>query len=282
MKVILADTAGFCMGVALALRKLNRAIGNKPDGVRVYTHGPIIHNPQVLSRYRERGVEIFFPEIQLKRGDIVVVRAHGIALYEEEFVQSLGARIIDATCPKVKKAQLLIAEQSALGQKLLLFGEPEHPEVKGLVSYASAGYCVFEDIAELERVLPDGKFFLASQTTQDRGHFEEVKEILAGHKDTSVPVIDTICDATKERQEEVKELAAMADYMVVAGGYASGNTRRLVKVAKEMGVECVHVETADELPMDELKGCRAIGLSAGASTPADVIDNVYKRLLSLP
>jgi 4-hydroxy-3-methylbut-2-enyl diphosphate reductase len=281
-KIRLADTAGFCMGVSLALEKLDQAIADRSPDQRIVTFGPIIHNPQVLERYARLGVIQAESPKEVRAGDRVVVRAHGIPLPVEEELKARGAHIVDATCPKVKKAQLLIRKQARLNKTLLLFGEKEHPEIRGLRSYGGDSSVVFESLAELGRVCLDkGPYFLAAQTTQDREEFEKIRKHLQATVDPDMAVLGTICDATKNRQEEVLRIAREVDCMVVVGGYTSGNTRRLAKVAEDEGRKAVHVETAAELPLQELAGCRAIGLTAGASTPRVMIEEVYRTLLQL-
>ncbi|MGX9365322.1 4-hydroxy-3-methylbut-2-enyl diphosphate reductase [Desulfoplanes sp. PS50] len=283
MKTIhLAKTAGFCMGVALALKKLDQAIADKKDGQEIFTQGPIIHNPQVLEYYQSQGVFECQSTKQLGPHCIVVIRAHGIPLDMQQAIEKSGATIVDATCPKVKKAQTLIAKNSVQGRHLLLFGEKDHPEVKGLVSYAQAGFTVFESIQELETLLSTltTPCFLAAQTTQDREEFQDIHARLVNTLG-EIPVMDTICTATKERQQEAIAIAKEVDLMVVVGGKNSGNTRRLAQVASATTTPCCHVERKEELPLEDLTACTTIGLTAGASTPEDVINDVFLYLLEL-
>ena len=278
-KIILAETAGFCMGVALALRKLDQAIAAHKNVRAIFTQGPIIHNPQVLQRYRELGVFECKEYDQLGPDTVVVLRAHGIPLPVQKQIETTGTAIEDATCPKVKKAQLLIAKNAHQGRHLLLFGEKDHPEVEGLVSYASAGFTVFEEIDEALDLLEhlQGSFFLAAQTTQDQEEFEKIKNHFL-KKIPDMPFADTICTATKHRQEEAMSIAREVDFMIVVGGKNSGNTRRLAQVAASQKTPCCHVERVEELPLDKLAACTTIGLTAGASTPKDVIRDVYEAL----
>ncbi len=283
MKTVhIAKTAGFCMGVALALKKLDQAIASKKDGQTIVTQGPIIHNPQILKYYREKGVFECRSLDEPGPQTIVVIRAHGIPLDVQQTIEKTGATLMDATCPKVKKAQTLIEKHAKEGRHLLLFGEKDHPEVKGLVSYAREGFTVFENMEELETILPTlaQPCFLVAQTTQDRAEFQAVKTRLLEALG-ELPVMDTICTATKQRQEEAIALAKEVDYLVVVGGKNSGNTRRLAQVASATGTPCCHVECKEELPLDDLIDCTTIGLTAGASTPEDVINEVYLHLREL-
>lgn len=279
MKVILAETAGFCMGVSLALKKLDAIVKEKTDSDGVCTLGPIIHNPQVLAMYERQGVErIQLPE-DAKAGNKVVIRAHGIPQDVEQRLRDQGVDVVDATCPKVKKAQLLIEKQTGEGRTLLLYGEADHPEVKGLLSYANRDAKVFDSLEEIEGDIKDDvDYFLAAQTTQDKAVFEDIKEYAQSCTDRMLPVLETICDATKVRQQEAIEIAQSVDKMVVAGGYQSGNTRRLAKVCQEQGTETIHVETADELNPEDFKGCATIGLTAGASTHDKTIEEIRTAL----
>lgn len=279
MELIIAHTAGFCMGVDMALHKLDAVLDTPPSQRRIHTLGPIIHNPQVLERYQKQGVlQAKNPE-DLQPGDTAVIRAHGIPQTVQEELQARSAEIIDATCPKVKKAQILIQRQAEKGGYLLLFGEREHPEVRGLVSYAPE-HAIFEDLEELQalHLPPEKSYFLAAQTTQDRDAFIQIRDWLSNNLSPNITVLDTICNATKDRQEEVRLMAHTVEAMIVVGGKNSGNTRRLAQIAQETGVYTVHVETAQELVLEELAAFSRIGLTAGASTPDWIIEEVVQTL----
>jgi len=282
-EIILASTAGFCMGVSLALRKLDQAL-DKHRGKNIYTLGPIIHNPQVLEKYARLGVNIIKDIDQLQPHEsVVIIRAHGIPLETENRLRQGQVEIINATCPKVKKAQILIQKHSSPSTHLLLYGEPDHPEVRGLISYALGKTYVFDSLKNLQKLNldPSEHYFLAAQTTQDREHFYEIKQFVQEKIDPNLDVLDTICDATKNRQEEALQIARQVDFMIVVGGKNSGNTRRLSKVAQEQGVPCVHIETKEELHLPDLAKYSKIGLTAGASTPDFIIQDVYNTLKSL-
>lgn len=267
------------MGVSLALKKLDQAIARETSG-RVVTLGPIIHNPQVIADYKNQGVVQVGDIAELKAGDHVLIRAHGIPRQVEEALRGLGVDIVDATCPKVKKAQKNIAEMSADGNRLLLFGEPEHPEVRGLLSYSDAPSLLFSNLEEVDGLClnPDGNYFLAAQTTQDQENFFRAAEILKARLRKPLLVMNTICDATRKRLAEARALSQEVEAMVVVGGLSSGNTRRLAAVAEEQGIKTWHVETPDMLPIEELRGLRSVGLSAGASTPKALIDATQNML----
>ncbi len=283
MKIIRASTAGFCMGVALALRTLDKAIESRKTGDqgRILTLGAIIHNPQVLEEYAHKGVVCIHDLSEVLPQDTVVIRAHGIPRADENFLHSSGALVFDATCPRVKEAQMAIANASAEGQSLLLFGEADHPEVIGLISYAGGPYMVFGSVQDFLalHLNPDTRYVLAAQTTQDSEEFKTIAAAFSARFPLA-PVLSTICDATGKRQAEALRIAAQVDAMVVIGGLTSGNTRRLAALTANAGVSTWHVESPDELPMTELEKKCIIGLTAGASTPKRLIDETQFLLES--
>ena len=281
MRVMRARNAGFCMGVALALHKLDEAVAAAPG--RVATLGAIIHNPQVLAEYAAKGVRVLHSADEAEPDMTVVVRAHGIPRKDEARLSAIGAAVVDATCPRVKKAQISIAEATANGEELWLYGDAEHPEVCGLLSYASGPKRVFATGAEAARLRdalsPDGRAVLAAQTTQDRPMFDALRKDLVAAMDNRLIVLDTICDATRRRQQETLILADQVDALVVVGCRASGNTRRLADIAAGRGVPALLVETGDELEPAFFSSVSVVGLTAGASTPKSIIDAVEQRLL---
>ncbi len=288
MKILRAKTAGFCMGVSLALHRLEQAMASMPEltrrGQRLLTLGPVIHNPRVIKEYEARGVLCIDDPGQARRGDHVLIRAHGIPRHVEEELIRREAVILDATCPRVKAAQLAIEKQRKEGLgTLLLFGEADHPEVRGLVSYADGDALVFGDIDALEALALNekGAYYLASQTTQDIEAFAQVKDMLHQKLKSPVPILETICGATRKRQLEAYRLAGKVDIMVVVGGLNSGNTRRLADIARSQGVPVVQVESAAELPRAMFQGKERVGLTAGASTPADHIRGVHEALAGM-
>lgn len=283
MEVLRAKTAGFCMGVDLALRKLDAVLEGDETGAQVYTFGPIIHNPQVLAEYAAMGVMQAKTPEDVSEGNIVVIRAHGVPKRIREALLARKAKIIDATCPKVRKAQTLIEKEAGQGKILLLYGEENHPEVKGLLSYAVNGAHVFDSLDEAREVslAKEPHYFLAAQTTQDAVEFSRIAEYFKDLLGSDMTVLSTICNATMRRQEEAVLLAGQVDHMVVVGGFESGNTRRLVQVVTERGAPCVHVEISEDLPLDVLGKKRRIGLTAGASTPKKIIESVQSALEAL-
>ena len=274
MKVVLAETAGFCIGVKRALEMVLKAINeNQP---KIYTYGPLIHNPQVLELLRERGITILKPGEEIPAG-LVVIRAHGIPPQERRLLEQAGGRIIDATCPRVAKVQAIIRRWAAKGCATLIVGDADHPEVRGLMGYTEArGYVVStsRDVADL----PDfNELIVVAQTTQSEAQFEaRVQEITA--RFPQAQIFNTICDATASRQAEVQELSRQAEALVVVGGRNSGNTQRLVEISQGTGIPTYHVETEQELDLVEISRYQTVAVTAGASTPNWLIGNVVNTL----
>lgn len=213
----------------------------------------------------------------------MLIRAHGITRDKEQELRNMGVTVIDATCPKVKRAQLGIAEMHKNGQILLLFGEADHPEVRGLLSYAGPGSMVFGNMEEFERLnLRDNTtYFLAAQTTQDIGQYTKIidaAEIKLGYKPVA---LHTVCSATRKRMQGALKLAEETDIVVVIGGYDSGNTRRLAEAVKAKGKRVLHVETPEEIDPALFHPGDQIGLTAGASTPKFLIDAAFTLLQKL-
>lgn len=283
MDFIRAKSAGFCMGVSLALRKLDKIIDEEDVDGNIYILGSIIHNPQVVKDYTDKGVITVESPDEIPAGSVVVVRAHGITRQVQADLEKRGIFVIDATCPKVKDACLLIDQSTQDGRTLLLFGEETHPEVKCLLSYAAGETVVFDSLDSCKSLQldPAVKYCLAAQTTQDRAVFDEISHYLSSLDGIDLVHLHTICDATKQRQGEAIRLAEEVDFFIVAGGYNSSNTRRLAQVIEAHGTKVVHVETADELPLDELRKHKKIGLTAGASTPKKIVDEIQSTLESL-
>lgn len=283
MEFVRARSAGFCMGVSLALRKLDEIIESQKDASGIYILGSIIHNPQVVSEYSEKGIITAQSPDEIPDGATVVIRAHGIPKNIQQSLAARGIDVIDATCPKVREACLLIERSTAQGRTLLLYGEQTHPEVKCLLSYAEADSLVFDNLEQCRQQPLDvsKKYCLAAQTTQDRNIFDQISRNLCARKDLDLVVLHTICEATKKRQSEAIRIAEEVDFMIVAGGYDSSNTRRLAQVIESHGTRALHVETAAELPLAELRKHHKIGLTAGASTPKKIVDDIQSTLESL-
>jgi len=274
MKVVLAQTSGFCMGVKRALELVLQSITRNQG--EIYTYGPLIHNPQVLELLKERGITVLQPGQVVKEG-LVVIRAHGIPPQEREALEASGCKIIDATCPRVAKVQAIIRLWARQGYATLIVGDEDHPEVRGLMGHTQGrGFVVAtsQDVAALPEL---DKVIVVAQTTQSEAHFaERVAEIQARFPGASI--YNTICDATASRQSEIQELARQADALVVVGGRISGNTQRLVEISRATGLPTYQVETERDLDLEEMSRYGTVGVTAGASTPHWLISNVVSTL----
>jgi (E)-4-hydroxy-3-methyl-but-2-enyl pyrophosphate reductase len=274
MKVVLARTAGFCIGVKRALEMVLKAINE--NQTKIFTYGPLIHNPQVMDLLEERGITVLKPGEAVSEG-LMVIRAHGIPPQERRLLEGAGARIIDATCPRVAKVQAIIRRWASKGYATLIVGDADHPEVEGLLGYTEGrGHVVVSapDVAALPEL---GALIVVAQTTQSESLFEaRVAEIKA--RFPKARIFNTICDATAFRQAEVQDLARQAEALVVVGGRNSGNTQRLVEISRATGVPTYHVETEQELDLEEMSRYHIVGVTAGASTPHWLISNVVSTL----
>lgn len=274
MKVKLARNAGFCMGVRRAM-EIVLTEANKNDGP-IYTYGPLIHNRQVMDLLSSKGVHSLTNLGELKSGTIVI-RAHGIPPQSRKKIREMGLRVVDATCPRVAKVQAIIRSYTRKGHSAIIVGDPDHAEVIGLMGYSETPADVIRDIEEVSGLPRLDRPFVVAQTTQNAKKYDEIIHALK----TRFPdllVFNTICDATQQRQEEVRSIAQNVDAMVVVGGYHSGNTQRLAELSREVGLPTFHVETEKDLKKEELSSMEKIGVTAGASTPNWMINNVVKEI----
>ncbi|NVM25082.1 MAG: 4-hydroxy-3-methylbut-2-enyl diphosphate reductase [Desulfobacterales bacterium] len=277
MKVRLAKTAGFCMGVRRAM-EITLSEANKGDG-KLFTYGPLIHNQQVLDLLRSKGVDVKEDIDEHDRGRITI-RAHGITPTEREMIRSTNLKIIDATCPRVAKVQGIIRRYNKKGYTPVIFGDSRHPEVIGLMGYCR-GHGIVIGSAEDVKKLPETKrLIVVSQTTQDVDAYRKITEAIKGRYSEAI-VFDTICDETYKRQREVRSLAHEVDSMVIVGGYNSGNTRRLYQISRSTGKPTFHVETEKELKDLWFSSTQTVGVTAGASTPNWMIKNVTETLKTM-
>ncbi len=274
MKIYLARTAGFCMGVRRAV-EMALDMPRKEKGP-ILTFGPLIHNPQVLDLLNQKGISII-EDIPEKGEGTVLIRAHGVPPEIKKNLKASGFRIIDATCPRVIRVQSIIKKHAKKDFTSIIIGDSKHPEVTGLMGYAGGkGYAV-GSIEELKMLPEFGRAIVVAQTTQNVLFYEKVKEWV-GNKFPHYKIFDTICNSTSMRQEEVKELAETVDAIVVVGGHTSGNTQRLAEASVQAGKPTYHIETESELDVKSLSQARSIGITAGASTPNWVIKRVHRAI----
>ena len=284
MEVRLADCAGFCFGVKRAVDTVYEQLKN---GKTIYTYGPIVHNEEVVRELAEKGVRVLESKEELKNlkaGEnipTVIIRAHGVAKEIYDIMEANGLECIDATCPFVKKIHRIVEQKSTEGYHVIVVGDPKHPEVEGIVGWCQGPVTVLETPEQAENfVKTEGeKLCIVSQTTYNYNKFQYIVEIFEkkGYNDS---VVNTICNATEERQQSAKAIAAEADVMIVIGGKHSSNSRKLYEICQR---ECVHtyfIQTLDDLHLDLPKAVRLVGITAGASTPNKLIEEVqnYVRI----
>ena len=278
MKIEIAKTAGFCMGVRRAVELALDAPGKHAEPI--FTYGPLIHNPQVLGLFAEKGISVL-ESIPEKGHGTVLIRAHGVPPADKERLADAGFQVVDATCPRVIRVQTIIRVHARKGYAAIIVGDRDHPEVVGLVGYAGDMGHVVSSMAELDALPAFEKAIIVAQTTQNLRFYGKVKA-WAAETFPHYKTFDTICDSTEKRQAEVKQLAGRVDAVVVVGGKQSGNTRRLAEIAAETGKPAFHIETEVELDGCGLDGVEQVGITAGASTPNWIIKRVYRELERLP
>jgi (E)-4-hydroxy-3-methyl-but-2-enyl pyrophosphate reductase len=272
--VKLASNAGFCMGVRRAM-ELVLEEANRSE-IPLYTFGPLIHNRQVIELLEHKGIQSVNDPEELSEGEIVI-RAHGIPPHQRHLLKRSGLRIIDGTCPRVARVQAIIRYHTRKGLAGVIVGDREHAEVIGLTGHGEGLVYVINSVEEVAGLSDNVSYFMVAQTTQDEKTYGEIsREMLKRFPDTKV--FNTICDATHQRQEEVRALAHLVDAMVVVGGFHSGNTRRLVQIAKDEGLPTFHVETEKDLDQNNFSGMEVVGVTAGASTPNWMIKNVVEKI----
>lgn len=275
MEVFLADKAGFCFGVK---RAINTAFDAANKG-KVYCLGPLIHNPQEVDRLRQVGVETVEDFASLQPGDFLIIRSHGVPPLVLAQARDKGLQVIDLTCPFVGKAQRDAESLSKEGYQVVVIGEKKHPEVQSILGYAGSNAVVVETADEVEGMKLQSRLGVVAQTTQSYSNFSEiVLKLLRLSKE--LKVFNTICHSTKERQDAARVLAGQVDVMLVVGGRNSANTSRLVSVCRQAGKPTYHIEVADEIRPEWLKGVTKVGVTAGASTPDWVVEGVLKILKS--
>ena len=275
MNVELAKTAGFCFGVKRAVDTVYQQI-EQYRGEKIFTYGPIIHNEEVIKDLRSHGVEVLNDEEELKTADadVVVIRSHGVAKYIYDILEERGITCVDATCPFVKKIHKIVAEKSAEGSYIVIVGNGEHPEVQGIRGWAGEQVTVVQTQEDAERFeLPDKdqKVCIVAQTTFNYNKFKELVEIIS-KKRYDIVVLNTICNATKERQTEARQIAARVDAMVVIGDKRSSNTQKLFEICKEECLNTYYIQTLDDLDINQLRSVESVGITAGASTPNKIIE----------
>lgn len=278
MEIKLAKTAGFCMGVRRAVDTV-LDVSQHETGKRIYTYGPLIHNPQTIELLKKRGITAIksIDEISDRKNALLVIRAHGIAPGERKKIKESGVKIIDATCPKVGYVQAIIKKHAALDYTVIIAGDREHPEVDGLWGYTEGRGIIVSTVEDAEKLPAMEKVCIVAQTTQDTDHYRRIVQKIQ-EKSPQAIVFNTICSSTERRQEEIITLASEMDALFVVGGKNSANTRRLADLAEKQNTPTFHIETAEEIKYLDLTRYKSIGVSAGASTPNWIIDQIMDNL----
>lgn len=279
MEIILAESAGFCFGVSNAVKLVNELTEKEKSGI--YTYGPIIHNDQVVEQLRKKGVESIDNIDDAISGRHIVIRAHGVAPQIYEDIKNKGLILNDATCPYVKKIHNLVNKKCKEGYDIIIVGDKNHPEVIGISGWCENKSSVVDSIADVDKLdIKNDKICVVAQTTLSRKKWEETVEYIE-KKYGNVVKYDTICSATSKRQDEVDEISKKVDMMIIIGGKHSSNTQKLYEISKRNCPLTYKVETSGELPPVDIKKIKKIGISAGASTPEWVIEEVIKKMSDL-
>ena len=284
MKVKTAKTAGFCFGVKRAVDKVYELIEN---GVSpIYTLGPIIHNEEVVSDFEKKGVTVISEEdIPKLREGTVVIRSHGVGRRIYDMLKTAGISFVDVTCPFVLKIHRIVERESRAGKQIIIFGDPSHPEVKGICGWCEGSCTVLRNREDAENFVPDpGRIpCIVSQTTFNYNKFKELVEILCKKRyDNNVLNIDnilnTICNATEERQKEAQSIAGEVDTMLVIGGRHSSNTQKLFEICKKECGNTYYIQTPVDLDSEMFQCSSCVGITAGASTPKKIIEEVQEHV----
>ncbi len=279
MEVIVAKTAGFCFGVERAVNKVYQQLekGRKP----IYTYGPIIHNEEVVKDLRDKGVVVVHSEEELRqiRDGVIVIRSHGVSRRIYGLMEANGLEVVDATCPFVKKIHRIVEEQVKAGRQVVIIGSEKHPEVEGIKGWGDAHTVVIETAQEAEDFIPEqGKTIsIVSQTTFNYNKFKELVEKFS-KKGYDILVLNTICNATQERQVEAREIASKVDAMIVIGGKTSSNTQKLYEICCKECKNTYYIQTLSDFDPEGGNTVRKVGITAGASTPKKIIEEVHTNV----
>lgn len=275
MEVLLAEEYGFCFGVERAVEMVEGALA---EGATVRTLGPLIHNTQEIQRLEAEGVRTINAPGEVTEGLTAVIRAHGVTPEVQRELEGRAERVIDATCPFVTKVQKLAERAAREGRDVVVVGSPDHPEMIGVKGYAPDRAYVVRDAAEVAHLPPLHAPLVVSQTTLKLSTFMEAADAVRAKADSEPQVVNTICSATRDRQDAARALAGHVDAFYVIGGKHSSNSLKLLSVCKEQCEKSFLIETPEEIDALDLAGARRVGVTAGASTPNWLIEQVVARL----
>ena len=286
MKVIKAKSAGFCFGVKRAVDTVYEQV-KENQNLPIYTYGPIIHNEEVVKDLEQKGVIVLRSEEELdtlEKGT-VIIRSHGVAKDVYDRLESKKIQIVDATCPFVKKIHNIVQKHSEMGENIIIIGNPEHPEVQGIKGWAGDHVEVFQTKEEAENYSCEQgkKICIVAQTTFNYNKFKDLVEILCKKRyDNNVlnilNILNTICNATEERQREAKSIAGEVDTMLVVGGRHSSNTQKLFEICKKECENTYYIQTSKDMDYHQIQSINNVGITAGASTPNNIIEEVSKNV----
>lgn len=279
MEITVAKTAGFCFGVKRAVEKVydQIATGKKP----IYTYGPIIHNEEVVRDLEEKGVQVIASkeELETLKEGVVVIRSHGVGREIYELLERQGLELVDATCPFVKKIHKIVREQCEAGRRVIIVGNEHHPEVEGIKGWGNEYTLAVESLEEFDNLAlrPDEKLCIVAQTTFNYNKFQDlVEKISKTYYD--ILVLNTICNATQERQVEARQIASQVDVMIVIGGKNSSNTQKLYEICRRECKHTYYIQTLEDFKPEITGTVRSVGITAGASTPNQIIEEVHTNV----
>lgn len=275
MEITVAKSAGFCFGVQRAVDSVYKEL--EENSGKIYTFGPIIHNEQVVEDLNKKDIEVIDTVEQLKeiKEGTVVIRSHGVAKEIYDILEQQKLKIVDATCPFVKKIHNIVLDESNNGKTIIIIGNDNHPEVEGIKGWVNGEVIVINKEEQIEKLsLPEQtKACIVSQTTFNHNKFKYLVEIIR-KKGYDITVVNTICNATHVRQVEAQKISSKVDGMIVVGGKNSSNTQKLYDICRNECENTFYVQTVKDLNLHELKSLKSIGITAGASTPKNIIEEV--------
>lgn len=278
MNVKVAETAGFCFGVQRAVDRVYELIGS--DAAPIYTLGPIIHNEEVVSDLEKKGVAVICEkDLGSLKGGTVVIRSHGVGRRVYNTIKKYGLGYVDVTCPFVLKIHKIVERESSRGAHIVIIGDPGHPEVQGICGWCQGPYTVIKNAEDAEKfnISPEKEVCVVSQTTFNYNKFKDLVEILE-KKRYDNNVLNTICNATEDRQRETKQIAKEVDTMLVIGGKHSSNTQKLYEISKCECGNTYYIQSPVDLDSEMFQSSSCVGITAGASTPNKIIEEVQKHV----
>ena len=280
MEIRLAKTAGFCFGVKRAVDTVYEQV-EKCTGEDIYTYGPIIHNEEVVKDLQSKGVKVLntLEELKSLTDGVVIIRSHGVSKEVYDILEERGVKCVDATCPFVKKIHKIVEKESAEGKHIVIIGDEKHPEVQGIKGWAGERVSVIKTVEEAEAfcVPENTKVCIVSQTTFNYNKFKYLVEIIS-KTSYDISVLNTICSATIERQTEAEDIAKEVDAMIVIGDKHSSNTQKLFEICSNACSNTYYIQTLEDLNMSQLKSVKTVGITAGASTPKNIIEEVQNNV----